>query len=104
MLRIRKTKKIDRIGLIRAARKFGIAPLFTDQLQRGEVIEIEDEKAQALIDRGYALRAGGRQPANEITVDDTEMETTETAGDHCLADDDDKEPESDESDTDDVRL
>jgi len=96
-MRIRRTKKIDRMGLIKASRKFGIAPLFTSLLQRGEVIELPDDKAEALISRGYALRSGGRPPVNNITIDDTEIETTETAGDHCLTNDDDEEPDDDDS-------
>lgn len=105
-MRIRKTKKIDRIGLIRAARKFGVAPLFVDSLQRDKVVELPDDKARALIDRGYAIRAGGHAPVDNVTVDDQDVETTETVSDHHLAnEDDDEEQAEDDIDIDhDIKL
>jgi hypothetical protein len=87
-MRIRRSKHIDPHGLKRLSRQYTIAPFFVDQLKRGEVIELPDDKAQILIENGYALKAGGRPPANQVTVDDREVETTEEIGD---VDDDEDE-------------
>lgn len=85
-MRIRRTKHIDPHGLKRLSRQYVIAPFFVDQLKRGEVVELPDDKAQILIDNGYALKSGGRPPVNQVTVDDREVETPETVDD-SLADD-----------------
>ena len=77
-MRIRRTKKIDRRGLIKMSRKFGIAKMFSDNLIRGNVVELPDDKADALISHGYAVNAGGRAVVDNTTVDDRDITTTET--------------------------
>jgi hypothetical protein len=89
-MRIRRSKHIDPHGLKRLSRQYTIAPFFIDQLKRGEVIELSDDKAQLLIDNGYALKAGGRPPVNQVTVDDRDVETTETVGDSLTDDGEDE--------------
>lgn len=69
-MRIKRTKKIDRRGMTRVGRKFGIAPMFLDQLRTGKVVELPDDKAEQLISRGYAINAGGRASVDNMTVDD----------------------------------
>jgi hypothetical protein len=97
---------MDRRGLIRMSRKFGIAPIFTDQIRRGKIVELPDDKAQALIDHGYAIRAQ-RRNTDPITVDDTEVTTPEDVlsykGANFLEDDDDY-PEDLENEDRDVAL
>jgi hypothetical protein len=87
-MRIRRSKHIDPHGLKRLSRQYTIAPFFVDQLKRGEVIELPDDKAQILIDNGYALKAGGRPPVNQVTVDDHNVDTIEMVG--ALDDDEDE--------------
>ena len=95
-MKIRKTKKIDRRGLIRIGRRFGIAPVFVANLQQDKIVELPDDKALALIERGYAIRAQHRAD-DPITVDDTDIATTEDPvgykGANYLDEDDEDEDE-----------
>lgn len=89
-MKIRRTKKIDKRGMIRLGRKFGVAPVFIAQLQQGKIVDLPDDKAMALVDHGYAIRAQHRQ-TDDITVDDSMTETPETLA----------TPDYDDTDTDD---
>jgi hypothetical protein len=100
-VKIRGTKKMDRMGLIRTSRKFGIAPVFTAQLQQGKIVELPDDKAQALIDRGYAIQAQ-RRKTDDITVDELAVKTPETIinSDYELPDEETVEEDDDLQDED----
>ena len=63
-------------------------------------MELPDDKAEALISRGYAIKAGGRTPVDDTTVDDRDITTTETVDkvDEEDIDDEDFDSEDDERD------
>ena len=99
-MRVRRTKKIDRRGLIKMSRKFGIPKMFSDNLIRGNVVELPDDKADALIEGGYAVNAGGRAVVDDTTVDDQDITTTETVDEvdeEDIDDEDDDVPTGDEA-------
>lgn len=107
-MRIRRSKKIDRRGLIKMSRKFSIAKMFSDNLIRGNVVELPDDKAEALISHGYAVNAGGRAVVDNTTVDDRDIATLENVDkpdeeieDDTEDDDDDENEDDDDLETDD---
>lgn len=77
-MRIRGTKKLDRQGLIRAARRFNVRPVHTEQLKRGKVVEMESDKALALIARGYATAVTDHVSVDNVNLDDLNVDTEET--------------------------
>ena len=101
-MRIRRTKKIDRRGLIRKSRQVGIAKMFTDNLIRGNVVELSDDKAEVLIEGGYAVNAGGRAVVDDTTVDDRDITTTETVETIKTVAEDTDDEELDSEDDEDV--
>jgi len=77
-MRIRGRKKIDKIGLIRLGRRFNVPAMFIDQLKRGEVVDLPDEKAEAMVSRGYAVEVSARVEIGPVTMDDRDVETEST--------------------------
>lgn len=94
-MRVKGKQKIDRIGLIRLSRRFGIAPVHTESLKRGLVIEIPDKQADQLIARGYVYRVAMSTPVDDLQMDDRNIETVEEV---VVEKDEDDEIEDEEKD------
>lgn len=93
-MRVRGKKKIDRIGLIRLGRRFGITPVDVDSLKRGNVVEVPDAQGEALIARGYVYRVAMSTPITDLRMDDRNIETVETVV--VEKDEDDEDEDEDE--------
>lgn len=77
-MRVRGSRKIDRIGLIRLARKFNIAPVHTELLKREEVVDLPEAKAAALVSRGYAIKVSDKTELDTVKLDDRNIDTIPT--------------------------
>lgn len=75
---VKGQKKLDRRGLIRVCRRFGVAPIFMDQLKNGAVVDLPEDKASALIARNYAYAVDTSVDIGDIKMEDHEIETEET--------------------------
>jgi hypothetical protein len=65
---IKKVHKYDHIGLTRASRRWGIAPFFIEELKAGKVIDLPEEKANVLIELGYAVKADEVKDKAELST------------------------------------